>query len=261
MMYFSRLKTALILGACLLGAVFCLPNLIAAPAAWLPWRTVRLGLDLQGGSYLLMQVDMKAVVKERLNGLLDGVRQALRHASQEKAGGGAPIFYRSLTADLAHDRVVLRLRDPAQIQAALGVLHPLAAIDPTTRVADLDIAAQPDGTITLTLSPVALNARAVAAVQQSIEIVRRRIDETGVVDPQITRQGASRIVVQLPGIERSEPDQAAARQDRAHDLPAGRRAAPTPGAPPPPGWRSCRCRTIRSRRSRSTTGSTSTAAT
>ncbi len=55
--------------------------------------------------------------------------------------------------------------------------------------------------ITLTLSPVALNERATAAVQQSIEIVRRRIDETGVVDPQITRQGTDRIVVQLPGIE------------------------------------------------------------
>ncbi len=50
-------------------------------------------------------------------------------------------------------------------------------------MADLDIASQPDGTITLTLSPVALHDRAVAAVQQSIEIVRRRIDETGVVDP------------------------------------------------------------------------------
>ncbi len=62
----------------------------------------------------------------------------------------------------------------------------------------------PDGTILLTLSPVALNARARGAVQQSIEIVRRRIDETGVVDPLITQQGDQRIVVQLPGI--SDPN-------------------------------------------------------
>jgi preprotein translocase subunit SecD len=58
MMYFSRLKTWLILGTCVLGVLLSLPNLFAAPAAWLPWRTIHLGLDLRGGSYLLMQVDM-----------------------------------------------------------------------------------------------------------------------------------------------------------------------------------------------------------
>lgn len=233
MMYFSRLKTALILGACLLGAIFCLPNMMAAPAPWLPWRTVHLGLDLQGGSYLLMQVDMKAVVKERLNGLLDGVRQALRHASEAK-GGGAPVFYRSLTADATQDRVLLRLRDPAQTQEALRVLRLLVSIDPTTRVADLDIASQPDGTITLTLSPVALHDRAVAAVQQSIEIVRRRIDATGVVDPQITRQGDTHIVVQLPGI--GDPDRIKQLLGKtAHMTFQLVDEQATPGAPPPPG--------------------------
>ncbi len=195
MMYFSRLKTTLVLLTCVLGAILCVPNMARAPAPWLPWRTVHLGLDLQGGSYLLMQVDMNAVVKERLNGLLDSVRQALRHAP-----GGAPVFYRSLVADPAKTRVVLRLRNPAQTAVALAVLRPLAAIDPVTRVPDLAIDSAPDGTIVLTLSPVALHERASAAVQQSIEIVRRRIDATGVVDPQITRQGDSHIVVQLPGI-------------------------------------------------------------
>jgi preprotein translocase subunit SecD len=50
MMYFSRLKTLLILGICLLGAIVCLPNLLPQPAPWMPWRQVRLGLDLRGGS-------------------------------------------------------------------------------------------------------------------------------------------------------------------------------------------------------------------
>jgi protein-export membrane protein SecD len=234
MMYFSRLKTALILGACLIGAIVCLPNMMTAPAPWLPWRTVHLGLDLQGGSYLLMQVDMKAVVKERLNGLVDGVRQALRHAAEGKTGSSAPIFYRALTADLAHDRVVLRLRDPAQTQEALRVVRPLVSIDPATRVADLDVASQPDGTITLTLSPVALHDRAVAAVQQSIEIVRRRIDATGVVDPQITRQGATHIVVQLPGI--GDPDRIKQLLGKtAHMTFQLVDEQATPGAAPPPG--------------------------
>jgi protein-export membrane protein SecD len=192
MMYFGRLKTALILGACLLGAILCLPNLMPAPAPWLPWRTVHLGLDLRGGSYLLLEVDMRSVVKDRLEGLLDATRQALR------PGG---IFYASLTAQPDQNRVVLRLRDPARTADALAALKPLVNTDTPTGRPDIDIASTADGEITLTLSPVGLRDRAASAVQQSIEIVRRRIDETGVADPQITRQGEDRIVVQLPGVE------------------------------------------------------------
>jgi protein-export membrane protein SecD len=191
MMYFTRLKTTIILGLCLLGAILCIPNLFPAPAAWLPWRTVHLGLDLRGGSYLLLQVDMDAVIKERLNSLLDGVRQALRPGQ---------IFYSTLQAEPDQNRVLLRLRDPGRADAAIAALKPLISAEGPSNTPDLDIASQPDGTLTLTLSPVALNARAQAAVRQSIEIVRRRIDETGVVDPQITQQGNDRIVVQLPGI-------------------------------------------------------------
>jgi preprotein translocase subunit SecD len=192
MMYFSRLKAAAILGVCLLGLLVSLPNLFRAPAAWLPWRTVHLGLDLKGGSYLLMEVDMKAVVKERLDSLVDAVRQALRPGA---------IFFQTLEAQPDQNRVVLRLRDQSKADAALAVIRPLVQREGPNNTPDLDIVTAPDGAITLTLSPVALHARASAAVQQSIEIVRRRIDETGVVDPQITQQGDSRIVVQLPGIE------------------------------------------------------------
>ncbi len=191
-MYFSRLKAAAILGVCLLGLLVSLPNIFPAPVSWIPWRTVHLGLDLKGGSYLLMEVDMKAVIKERLDSLVDAVRQALRPGA---------IFYQALEAEPDRNRVVLRLRDPAKSDAAMAALAPLVQRDGPNNAADLDIANAQDGAITLTLSPVALHARASAAVQQSIEIVRRRIDETGVVDPQITQQGDSRIVVQLPGIE------------------------------------------------------------
>src|ERR1700733_4821711 len=100
MMYFSRLKAAAILGVCLLGLLVSLPNLLPAPASWMPWRTVHLGLDLKGGSYLLMEVDMKAVIKERLDGLVDAVRQALRPGA---------IFYQTLEAQPDQDRIVLRL--------------------------------------------------------------------------------------------------------------------------------------------------------
>jgi protein-export membrane protein SecD len=194
MMYFSRLKTALVLGVCLLGALLCLPNLMPAPASWLPWRTINLGLDLRGGSYLLLEVDMSAVVKERLESLADAARQGLRRA-------GVAQF--TVAAQPDQNRLLVRVPDATKQDAAIASLRELANAGASTQSGrpDLDIAAQPDGQITVTLSPAALKDRASSAVQQSIEIVRRRVDETGVVEPIVTRQGDNRIVVQLPGIE------------------------------------------------------------
>jgi len=190
MMYFSRLKTALVLGACLLGLVFCLPNLLAAPASWLPWRSIHLGLDLRGGSYLLLEVDMATVIKERLESLSDGTRTALRTAK---------IYRFTVTAQPGQNRMVVRLGDAAQQEQAVAALRPLT-LNPNGG-SDLEIATPGGGEISATLLPAALKARANAAVEESIENVRRRIDATGVVDPQISRQGDARIIVQLPGIE------------------------------------------------------------
>jgi protein-export membrane protein SecD len=227
-MYFSRLKALTILGICLVGLLLCLPNVVPAPASWLPWRTVHLGLDLRGGSYLLLEVDMRAVTKERLDGLLDGVRQDLRPGQ---------IYYRTLEAQPEQDRILLRLRDASKTQAAVAALKPLISTDDQTGTPDLQITSSDDGTILLTLSPVALQARASGAVQQSIEIVRRRIDETGVVDPQITRQGDSRIVVQLPGI--SDPNRVKELLGKTAHMTfrlVDESAPPAvPGQPPPPG--------------------------
>ncbi len=188
MMYFSRLKTTLILAVCVLGALLCLPNLLPAPTGWLPWRQVRLGLDLRGGSYLLLEVDMAAVLKERLESLADGARTALR---------GKVTGYQPPLAQPAQDRVLIRMPPGPQQDEAVRLLRETAT---TTGAADYQTDAT-GGEIALTIPPAAVRDRANAAVIQSIEIVRRRIDETGVIDPQITRQGDSRIIVQLPGIE------------------------------------------------------------
>ena len=195
MMYFSRTKTLTVLGICLLGALLCLPNLFPAPATWIPWRTIQLGLDLKGGSDLLLEVDMNAVVKERIDSMADSARQSLRRE-------GIPRFV--VTAQPAQNRMTVRIEDPSKLPQAMTRLRELSTAQPGQRP-DLEFEqAPPDasgGLITVTLSPIGLRDRAGAAVAQSIEIVRRRIDETGVVDPIITRQGEARIVVQLPGIE------------------------------------------------------------
>jgi preprotein translocase subunit SecD len=188
MMYFSRLKIAGILGVCVLGVLLCLPNLMPAPASWLPWRQVRLGLDLRGGSYLLLEVDMAAVQKERLDSIADGARTALR---------GKVTGFQPPVAQPAQGRVLVRMAPGPQQDDAVRLLREAAS---STGTVDYQVAAQ-GNEISLTIPPSAIRERANSAVIQSIEIVRRRIDETGVIDPIITRQGEDRIVVQLPGIE------------------------------------------------------------
>ncbi len=192
MMYFSRLKTWTILGACLAGLLLCVPNIAPSPAGWIPWRTIHLGLDLRGGSYLLLEVDMNTVMKERLDSLGDGARQALRRAGVQRF---------VVSVQQAQQRLTVRVSDDGKQDAAMVALRELATTGAPGQRADLEFSTLPDGQIAITLSPLALKERAASAVAQSIEIVRRRIDGSGVTEPVIARQGESRIIVQLPGIE------------------------------------------------------------
>jgi len=188
MMYFSRTKTLSVVGICVLGFLLCLPNVMAAPSAWLPWRKVHLGLDLRGGSYLLMQVDMGAVEHERLDGLADNARSVLLKDQ---------IGYQNLASEPTNHRVFLHLRDPKQQDAALAALRGMPMNVPN----EFAVTPLVGGNLAIGLSPAALALSATHAVEQSIEIVRRRIDETGVADPQIASQGEDRIVIELPGVE------------------------------------------------------------
>ena len=88
MLRFSRLQSALIVGVCLLGLLLSVPNFLRPGAlpAWIPQRTVNLGLDLQGGSYLVLEIDSKTVVKERLLNIRSEIRQALLKARVPNQG-------------------------------------------------------------------------------------------------------------------------------------------------------------------------------
>ena len=194
MMYFSRLKTTLIVAVCILGALLCLPNLIAAPSANVPWRQIRLGLDLRGGSYLLLEVDMAAVAKERLDSLVDSARSEI---NKERAADPTVRVQQLPVAQPAQNRVLIRMAPGPQQDALVKALRDQASASGTV---EYQVGADADQ-VSLSVPPAALKERANAAVVQSIEIVRRRIDQTGVLDPQITRQGDNRIVVQLPGVE------------------------------------------------------------
>ncbi|HXP30928.1 MAG TPA: protein translocase subunit SecD [Stellaceae bacterium] len=189
MLYFATWKVTLILAICALGLIVSIPNLFSQQtvASWprfLPKRQVSLGLDLRGGSYLLLQVDNPAVERERLNGLVDELRTAMV---------GAKIGYTGL--GVQGDHVGFTLRDPARLDELRQAVQKL---DP-----DLEMTAAGDQ-IAVKPNEQALQARRLSAVEQSIEIVRRRIDETGTKEPTIQREGGDRIVVELPGVDNPE---------------------------------------------------------
>ena len=190
MLYFANWKITLICAVCALGLLLSLPNLfspsfLAQLPNVLPHKQVALGLDLRGGSYLLLQVDVAAAQKERLNSLIDNVRNALRDAN---------IGYTGL--EVEGDAITFAIREPDRIDEARQALR---KIDP-----DLTVEIAPDGSGTMRFSTVATEARRRQAVDQSIEIIRRRIDETGTKEPTIQREGSDRILVQLPGVDNPE---------------------------------------------------------
>src|ERR1700751_995232 len=190
MLYFANWKIALICAVCALGVLLSVPNLfgqslLAQIPSFLPHKQVALGLDLRGGSYLLLQVDVAAPQRERLNSLIDNVRNALRDAN---------IGYTGL--DVVGDAIAFTIREPERIDDARQALR---KIDP-----DLTVEIAPDGSGTMRFSTVATDARRRQAVDQSIGIIRRPIDETGTKEPTIQREGSDRILVQLPGVDNPE---------------------------------------------------------
>jgi len=194
MVQLSKWRIILIAVVCALGILYALPNLLgrdtltamrAKLPSWAPVNTVNLGLDLRGGSHLLLEVDMKSVVTEKLNGLLESTRSELRKAN---------IGYTNLAVD--GRTFVVTVRDAAQADAAREAVR---KFDPKTLKADVD-----GNKVTASFTDEAVIAWTNQSVEQSIEIIRRRIDETGTKEPAIQRQGSDRVLLQLPGVENPE---------------------------------------------------------
>ncbi len=198
MRYLAPWRIAVVVGAVLLGVLASLPNLFDRATLeqlpdWFPKRQIVLGLDLQGGSHLLLEVDVEALVRERLENLLFDIRRALRPAR---------IGYRGLA--VRGDAVTFTLVDPAQRELALEKLQ---EINPelvtgtfgTPLRREFDITIDAEGRATIRLSDHGYDMLVDSAVNQSLEVVRRRIDELGTREPTIQRQGENRILVQVPG--------------------------------------------------------------
>ncbi len=182
----SRTRVILILLVCLIGIFFAVPNLIKnkeALPSW--WQPVNLGLDLQGGSHLLLEVKIDDVLKERMSTVEDSVRQVLRENK---------IRYQNLRAQ--DDSVTVKIDNLNARNQAMNLFKKMDN--------EMDVVETADGVIKISYNEMALTALKKRIVDQSIEIVRRRIDELGTKEPVIQGQGSDRIVVQLPGLQNPE---------------------------------------------------------
>jgi preprotein translocase subunit SecD len=197
MLYFTRWKAAAILLTAFVVCMFAFPNFLpeATVKSWPVWaqRHIVLGLDLQGGSHILLEVDVNDVRKQRMDSLRDDVRRVLRDA---RAG------YTGLA--VRGNSVEVRIREGSNLDQALTKLRelstPLGGILGGSGQRSLDVTDAGDGLIRLTVPDVAITERIRSAVDQTLPIIEKRINQLGLVEPTIQRQGTDRILVQVPGL-------------------------------------------------------------
>ncbi len=172
---------------------------VSAMPKWIPVRTIVLGLDLQGGSHVLLEVDSASVIKTEVQNLRDDLRRLLR---QEKVPitGGIGLLPRGVQLRIPdaaeRARVIPKLQ---QMQAPVGNAVLGAGGAPSLDVKDMG-----DGAIQILVTDAAINDKVRRAVEQSIEVLRRRVDALGTTEPNIQRQGNDRILVEVPGLQNPE---------------------------------------------------------
>ncbi len=189
MVKISKWRLILVSIVSLASIFFALPNVLNRDfveerfPSW--WQPVNLGLDLQGGSYLLLEVKFSELLSEQLNSMLDATRSTLRENR---------IRYVDLRLD--GDFVKVKILNSADTAKARDLMY---KIDRNNLLVE-----NKDKEVWLSFTSQALTKMRNSAVDQSVEIVRKRIDELGTREPSIQRQGTDRIQVQLPGVTNPE---------------------------------------------------------
>ena len=198
MLYISRWKMLAILATTLLVCAFAIPNFFPSDVVdkWPKWaqRHIVLGLDLQGGSHILLEVDSNAVRQEKVNALRDDVRRVIRENKLSPA-----------SVTVKGNTVEVRIREGADAKLALQKLQelsqPLGGLLQATGQRSVDVVDAGNGVFRLTVTEPALVERIRQSVDQSIQIIERRVNELGTVEPSIQRQGVDRVLVQVPGLQ------------------------------------------------------------
>jgi preprotein translocase subunit SecD len=200
MLFFSRWKAIAVLATAIVVCLFAVPNFFPETVvqAWPKWaqRRIVLGLDLQGGSHLLLEVDANAVRKEKVQALLDDVRRVLRENR---------IGYTGLHVAAKGESVEVQIREGTDPRQAIDKLRelsqPVSGFAGTTGQRTVDITDAGGGLVRLSITQAAMTEKIRQSVDQSIQIVERRVNELGTVEPTIQREGVDRILVQVPGLQ------------------------------------------------------------
>lgn len=182
----SLQRILVIIAICLVGVFFAVPNVVTDKTnlpKW--WQPVNLGLDLQGGSSLLLQVKMDDVLKDKMATLEDSVRQSLRRTR-----------YQNLQSD--KDGVSVKITD---FKARDKAKEAFRKLDEGLVVEEDE---NGEGIVTIRYNEQALAQLQSRVIDQSVSIVRRRIDELGTKEPIVQGQGSDRVLVQLPGVQNPE---------------------------------------------------------
>lgn len=199
MLDFPRWKVISISLILAFGVMLSLPSLfMGAEGKWpsfLPNETVNLGLDLSGGSHILLEANPAEVATTRLQTMEESVRAGMRRADP-----------RINIGDISRKDGVLSfmVRDSTQVDAAREVLVPLTTGAGLTGQRDWNIEVRDETRFVLTPTDAGLETAVDNAMDAATDVIRRRIDEMGTREPTIIRQGDNRIVVQVPGLEDPE---------------------------------------------------------
>lgn len=205
MLHFSRWQVVAIVLTIVVGVLAVVPNFLSrqtldALPSWFPDQRIVLGLDLQGGAYLLYEVVREDYIEKRLRSLTGEVREALREEPR--------VGYTGLGVD--GNGVQVRVRDQAQYELARDRLaeltNPLgqSLFGGGAGAEEFALSEGDNGLLRLAFTQAGLDQRISGIVDQSIEVVRRRIDELGTTEPNIQREGEDRILVEAPG---GDPEQ------------------------------------------------------
>ncbi|GGF21498.1 protein translocase subunit SecDF [Youhaiella tibetensis] len=197
-MQFSPIRAVIIAIVAILAVAFTIPSFLPkdtldAMPDWMPKRTIVLGLDLQGGSHLLLGVNKQSIVDQRVKDLRRDARAVL--ANENGIGNIITTGPQSITVELT---------DPTQQDAALKALETLQNNISNTMFSvggtpELSFSTTSDGKITVALTDEGINQRMSSLVTQSMEVIRKRVDELGTTEPSIQRQGSDRVLLQVPG--------------------------------------------------------------
>ena len=204
MLRFATWKIIAILATTFAAMALVVPSLMPketrdsvarALPSWAPFRAIVLGLDLQGGAHVLMEVDTSDVLKKLVDGVVDDARRVLRE-NRVPISGGIGRLSRGAQVRFANDG------DRAKALPFLSNLsQPIGNALTGAAGRNLDVNSTGDGAVQLVVTDAAVNEKVRRAVDQSIEVLRRRVDPGGNKEVSIQRQGQDRILIEIPGLQ------------------------------------------------------------